>query len=244
MNVWGLTIILVIGVVSFVILVAILIFFGRLIKNQTRIWLLRNKGYIRVRHVREDMNEDDYFIRVKDDHYDFAGGIYIDQKDAKTKTEDILPLFDYNLLSRKKPEELSALEKQLKSFFDNIKDNKLMDIKTFAQGISTITYVGNNPNPVNFKDTKKLYDAKNIAAMIKRLLMTKEWKLVRMVLILASIALLGLLILGFLDYKLVSNGQTALKTCQAMLNDSNYHWMTMFNNTIVPAMQQNSTVII
>lgn len=244
MNIYTFMGLIIIGAISFVLLVAILIFFGRLIKHQIKIWLLRNKGYVQVRHVRDDMSEDYYFIRIRDDHFDVAGGIYLDQKDTKTKSESILAKFDYALVSKKKPEEMDALEKQIKSFFDGIKDNKLMDIKTLSWGIPTITYFGSSPNPVNFKDIKKVYDAKNIAAMIKRILMTKEWKLVRLVLILASIALVGLLILGFLDYKVMADANTNLRVCQSMLNESNTRFYVMFNNTVVPAMNQNSTVII
>ena len=235
---------LITGMVSFVLLLGILIFFGKLIKHQMKIWLLRNKGYIQVRHIRDDMNEDNYFIRIKDDHYDIAGGIYLDQKDTKTKSHDILAKFDYQLLSKKRFEELDALEKQIMDFFSGIKNNKLMDIKTLSWGIPTVTYFGTSPNPVNYRDIKKVYDAKNIAALIKRLLMTKEWKLVRMVLILCCIAIGGLLVLGFVDYQVMSDSAKNLKFCQAMLNESTTRWMVMFNNTIVPAMNQNATVTI
>jgi len=215
-----------VGMISFVILCGILIMFGKLIKHQIKIWLLRDKGYIQIRHIRDDMNEDNYFIRIKDDHFDFAGGVYLDQKDTKTKSQNILPLFNYDLLSKKIPSEMSELEKQLFEFFENIKKNKLMDIKTFSNGISTITYKGTNPNPINYSDIKKVYDAKNIASLIKRILMTKEWKLVRMVLILCAVALCLWVILGFLDYGLANKNATNLANCHAQLNYSTNQWIT------------------
>lgn len=233
---------IVVGAISFVLLIALLLFFGKLIKHQMKIWLLKNKGYIQVRHVRDDMTEDNYFIRIRDDHYDIKGGIYLNQKDTKTNSEEILPKFDYALLSKKKPEEMTALEVQLKQFFDAIKSNKLMDIKTLSWGIPTITYFGTNPNPVNFREIKKVYDAKNIAAMIKRLLMTKEWKLVRMVLILCAIALVLWVILGFLSYGLLEGNTKNLGMCQQMLNESIMKYDVMFNKTITNAIAAGNTV--
>jgi hypothetical protein len=87
----------------------------------------------------------------------------------------------------------------MKDFLKNVKESKTMDITTLSWGIPTITYYANIPNPVNVKDMKKVYDAKNISAMIKRILMTKEWKLVRMVLILCGIIMVCLVILGFVE---------------------------------------------
>jgi len=242
MDAWVLMLMLIVGMVSFVILIAITLFFGRLIKHQFKIWMLRNKGFIQVRHIRDDMNEDYYFIRFKNDHFDFSQGIYMYQRDTKSKTDSILTPVDPGLLSKKPADEMSAGEKELKRFIDAIKDSKIMDIKTLPWGIPTITYFGQNPNPINFRDVKKVYDAKNIAAVMKRLLMTKEWKLVRIALIVGCVASVGLLILGFADYKLVSDGQAELRTCQLMLNDSIVRYNVMFNNTIVPALHQNSTV--
>jgi hypothetical protein len=244
-NVLKFSIMIIIGAVSFVLLMVILFFFGKLIKHQIKIFFLRNRGYVQLRHIREDMNENNYFIRVKNDVYDVSGGVYLDQKDTKTKAQDILQKLDYDLLSKKPEVELNAIEKQFLQFFNNINsNNKLMDIKTLSWGIPTITYFGNNPNPVNYRDIKKVYDAKNISAMIKRLLMTKEWKLVRMVLLISAVAMIGLLVLGFIDAKISSNNAINLKTCQYMLNQSINNNFIMFNNTIVPALHQNSTVII
>lgn len=243
MNVSLLITLLIVGMISLVLLVGIFFFFGKLIWHQVKIWMLRNKGYIQVRHIREDMTENYYFIRVKDDHYDLDGGIYIDQKDVKTKTEDILPKFDYKLLSKKKPEEMTELEKQLKGFFDAIKEQQLMDIKTLPWGIPTISYFGNNPSPINYREIKKVYDAKNIAALIKRILLTKEWKLVRMVLILCSIAIIGLMVLSIVDYGLINRSTQNLAACQMMLNDTNNKLFVMFNNTL-PQLLQNSTRIV
>ena len=74
--------------------------------------------------------------------------------------------------------------------------------------------------------------------------MTKEWKLVRIVLILCAVALCLWVILGFLDYSLASKNATNLANCQAQLNYSTNQWITMFNNTIKPALGQNSTITI
>ncbi len=229
-------------VVSFIAIIGIVVFW-KLLKHQIKIWALAKKGYIQVRHVREDMNEDNYFIRIKDEHYTVAGGVYMEQKDAKTNANRILPVFNYDLLSKKKDAELTELEKQLKTFFENIKNNKIMDIKTLSWGIPTITYFGNNPNPVNYRDIKKIYDAKNISAMIKRILMTKEWKLVRMVLILASVAIVLSLVLGFLNYGIANKSADSLGQCLYMLNTTSTKYDALLNSTMTIAKQSSSVII-
>jgi len=227
---------LIIGVVSFVIsiiFIIVLVFFGKLLKHQTKIWALAKKGYVQIRHIREDMNEDKYFIRIKDDHYKFNDGIYMEQKDVKTNAHTILPVFDYELLSKKKESELNALELQLKNFFEGINKSKIMDIKSLEWGIPTLTYFGNNPNPINFRDIKKVYDAKNIASMMKRIIMTKEWKLVRMVLYIATASILLSLILGYLNYHVMNLNSQSLSECLYMLNTSNTQYTNLVNNTML-----------
>lgn len=234
------------GVVCFVwsiVTIIGLFFFGRLIRHQAKIWALAKRGYVQIRHIREDMNEVYYFIRFVEGYYDFSGGVYMEQKDTKTNTPTILPVFNYNLLSKKPINELTELELQLKQFFDNIKSNKIMDIKTLPWGIPTITYFGTDPQPVNYRDRKKIYDAKNIAAMIKRIIMTKEWKLVRMVLILCSVAIIGLLLLGFLDYGMTVKSNNIIGQCQKSLNMSLENYYSLVERTTV-AQAQNSTVIV
>jgi hypothetical protein len=95
---------------------------------------------------------------------------------------------------------------------------------------------------VNFREIKKVYDAKNIAAMIKRLLMTKEWKLVRMVLILCMIALFLWVVLGFLSYSLIKTNTGNLANCQAILNQTLTNYNVMFNKTLTEAVSAGSTI--
>lgn len=239
----------VVGIVCMIFFVFGLVVFGRLIKHQSKLWLLAKKGYTQIRHIKEDMTEKYYFLRIKDEHYTFDNGIYMEQKDIRTKTKTILAPFDYKILKEKPdsdctPEELEAKKFCLgvQDFLKSVKDSKVMDITTLSWGIPTITYYANNPNPVNVKEIKKIYDAKNIAALIKRILMTKEWKLVRMVLILCCIALFLWVILGFLDYGLMNKAADNLGNCMNQLNVTYTKYTELLNSTRVYSVVANSTV--
>jgi hypothetical protein len=234
----------IIGIISLVFLVLGLIMFGKLIKHQSKIWLMAKKGYTQIRHIREDMNENYFFLRIRNDHFSFDDGIYMEQKDVKTKVKTILAPLDYNLLKKKEEASLTAEDKQILRFLKSIEDSKVMDITTLSWGIPTITYYGNNPNPVNVKDIKKVYDSKNIAAMIKRIIMTKEWKLVKLVLILCAIALVLWVILGFLDYGLMNKSTTNLGNCLSQLNTTSIKYQELLNTSRVYNVVQNSTILI
>jgi hypothetical protein len=219
------------GFVALIVLVVGLFFFGKLIWHKTRIALLAKRGFTQIRHIREDMVENYFFIRIRDDHYSFNDGIYMEQKDVRTKTRSILSHFDYNLLKTRNEADMTAEEKQVVAFFKSLEKYQVMDITTLSWGIPTITYYGNNPNPINPKELHKIYDAKNIAAMIKRLLLTKEWKLVRLVLILCSIALVLWVILGFLGYSLVHKNAINLASCMQNWNLTQVKYENLLNLT-------------
>ena len=221
----------IVGIVSFIILVFLIFLFGRLMKHQTKLKLMAKRGYTQIRHIREDMVENYFFLRINNDHYEFDQGIYMEQKDVKTKSRSILAPLDYKLLCKKPEDQLSAEEKQIKSFLRSIENSKVMDITTLSWGIPTITYYANDPNPVNVKERKKVYDAKNIAAMIKRLLLTKEWKLVRMVLILTLVGFGLMLLLAFLYYGMGSKNATNLNLCLGQLNVTTNNYLTLLNTT-------------
>jgi hypothetical protein len=240
----GMLILGIVGIISLVILIFVLFAFGRIIKHQFKIWTLAKKGYTQIRHVKEDMTEKYYFLRIKNEHFDFDKGIYMEQKDIKTKTATILAPLDYKLLSSKPDESLSAEEVQIKKFLRGIEDSKVMDITTLSWGIPTLTYFGNNPNPVNIKDVKKVYDAKNIAALIKRILMTKEWKLVRIALIVAMISLGLWVVLGFLDYGLATKNANNLNLCINQLNATSIKYQELLNSSRIYNVVANSTITI
>ncbi len=234
----------IVGIISFVFLVFGIMFFGRLVKHQTKIWLLAKRGYTQIRHIKEDMTEKYYFLRIKNEHYAFEDGIYMEQKDVRTKGKTILAPLDYDLLSKRDDKFLNAEEKQIKGFLQSIKDSKVMDITTLSWGLPTITYYANNPNPVNVKDTKKIYDAKNIAAMIKRIIMTKEWKLVKMVLLLCLLAIGLFIILGFLDYGVAAKNTANLNMCLNNLNVTYEKYSQLLNSTRIINVLPNSTITI
>lgn len=234
----------ILGILSLVVLVFIGLFFGALIRHQSKIWLLAKRGYTQIRHIKEDMTEKYYFLRIKNEHYNFSEGIFMEQKDIRTKGKTILAPLDYDLLSRKEDKFLSAEEKQIKGFLQGIKDSKVMDITTLSWGIPTLTYYASNPNPVNVKDVKKVYDAKNIAAMIKRIIMTKEWKLVKMVMILCLVAIGLFIILGFLDYGVAAKNTANLNNCLYNWNVTAEKYTQLLNTTRIINVVQNSTITI
>lgn len=225
------------GVLAIIALIFILIFFGSLMWLQSRIWLLAKKGFYQIRHIREDKVEKYYYLRISDGKYDFEQGVYISEKDSVTRMESIINKFDYNLLSKKKDTELNAVERETLKFLMSIKNSKVVDITTLSWGIPTVTYYGNNPNPINYSDIKKLHDAKNISALIKRIIMTKEWKLVRMVLILCAIALVAWVALGFLGYNMINGLQSKLNSCQSDLNVTSNKLINQLNMTLDSAVQ-------
>jgi hypothetical protein len=90
---------------------------------------------------------------------------------------------------------------------------------------------------------KKVYDAKNISAMIKRLLMTKEWKFVRMVLLICIIAIGLWVVLGFLTYGVSSKASNNLGLCLNMLNQTTVKYNNLLNET-GRLIVQNTTMII
>lgn len=233
----------IIGIIGAVVLVILVFMFGKIMKHQWKLWLFAKRGYTQIRHVREDMVENYYFLRIKNEHFNFNGGIYMEQKDVKTKTKSILAPLDYKQLSKKPVDQLTADEKQILSFLKSIEDSKVMDITTLSWGIPTITYFGNNPNPVNIKEIKKVYDAKNIAAMIKRILMTKEWKFVRMVLILCLVSMGLWLVLAGLDYGVSKKASENLGLCLNMLNQTTVKYNQLLNET-GRLIVQNSTMVI
>lgn len=233
-------ILLIVGSISFFILIFILFFFGKLIWLQLRIWLLAKQGYQQVEHVGEDNVRRYFYIRPKDSSFKFDKGIYILQKDAITKSGDILRKVDGALL-KSLPE---AEAKEVKDLYERATKFRYdPDVVTLRWGIPTITYYGNDPNPVNFKERKKIYDSKNISALIQRILLTKEWKLVRIVLILCCVAIVMSIALGFLYWNSVQGVTKDLSTCNMQLNTTNYQYTQLLNYTnYVRSQSSNVTV--
>jgi hypothetical protein len=230
------------GFIAIIILVVGLFFFGKLIKHKAKLSLLAKRGYTQIRHIKEDMTEKYYFLRIRNDHYDFDDGIYMEQRDTRTKTGHILAPLDYDLLSNKLDINLNAEEREIKSFLRGIRNSQVMDITTLSWGIPTITYYGNNPNPINPKEIHKVYDAKNIASMVKRLLLTKEWKLVKMVLYLCMCSIILSLILGFINYGVAHSNAVNLANCLSNWNSTQVKYEDLLNASRV--VLQNSTTII
>lgn len=223
---------------SIPLFIVIFAFFGRLMKLQFKYWVLAKRGYHKVEHIGEDRVVRTYFIRPKDSHFDFDSGVYMLQKDALYKSST-------QILKKVDTKNMDGIEdKELKELFKNVNKLKYDSESVFMQwGVPTIFYYGNDPNPVNPSDRKKIYDSKVMLAYIKRLLLEKEWKLVRMVLILTLVGFGLALVLGFLFWGGINSANNNLNTCQNMLNASQ-QTIANYLNVTTQAVVQNSTVII
>jgi hypothetical protein len=225
--------------VSIPALILIAILFGRLIKLQFKYWLLAKQGYHKVEHMGIDKVVRTFFLRPKDDHFEFENGIYFQQKDAymKSSKEVIFPP-EKDLTSKSDDTKLTAEEKELLKLFKQIGKLKYDSDSVFLQwGIPTIYYVGNDPNPLNPSDRKKVYDSKVMFAYIKRLLLEKEWKFVKRVLTLTIIGFGLALILGYLSWGNSSKFAETSASCLQMLNTSQHELVSCLNIT-----GQNTTI--
>jgi len=227
--------------ISVPIFLFLMILFGRLIKLQVKYWLLAKQGYHKIEHMGIDRVVRTFFLRPKDDHFEFEGGLYFQQKDASYKSsKDVMVKFPKGLDSgsESKTEEIEVDE--LTKLFRQIGKLKYDSDSVFLQwGIPTMYYYGNDPNPWNPADRKKVYDSKVMFAYIKRLLLEKEWKFVKMVLTLCLIGFALTLILGYLFWGTANKSTANLNMCQNMLNETMNRLIYQLNIT-----GQNSTVIL
>jgi hypothetical protein len=240
-----LIIFLVIGLISFILLVLLLLFFGRLIGNQIKLWSLAKKGYHFVEHVGEDRVKRTFILKPKETKFDLDGGIYFYQKDAVLKGEkELFKKVDNGLLSKKEVDvEGAEAKEQFKALNKLAQLNYKTDSVILSWGMPTLVYYGNDPNPVNFTDRKKVYDSKVISSYIKRLLLDKEWAFVRMVLLLTIIGFFLCIVLGFIYWKSISTSSDNLQFCMNVLNVTQIKYNELLNTSIRIAVQ-NSTMII
>lgn len=226
--------------ISTLVLIFGLFLFGKLIWFQLRVWMLARRGFHAVEHIGEDNVRRYFYLRPKDSSFEFDKGVYILQKDALTKTGSILQKVNSDLYKGKNEAEQKEIDGLLERMH-KLRYNP--DVVTLRWGIPTISYYGNDPNPINFKERKKLYDSKNIAALIQRIMLTKEWKLVRLVLIIAACGIILSLILGGLYWNNSVGKDGIIKDCIRQINESNNRYISLLNQTITTRTQSNVVTI-
>jgi hypothetical protein len=247
---------IVLGIVSIVLLIVIMLFFGTLIKTQFRRWRLARKGYIEVEHISETNLRQYMIMKPSDKSFDFFEGFFLYDSEAVTRGErNVLKNYD-----RKEIEEaITISEQELNEIPDDKKKAKIREIKalyktfnklkfnkealTFRYGMPIISYYGDKPEPVMFRDLKRNYSSTFIKDMYLRLLLTQRYndfkKFITFGLIIAGVV--GLALLGILYYL---KGLTAdLQVCHNILNTTLNHYEALVNQTITIKALGNSVVI-
>ena len=231
------------GTVSFIMVIVLIAFFGRLMSLQFKIWLLAKKGYHQVEHIGLNKVRTYYYLRPKDNKFDFKSGFYLHIPETVTKVSEVIPKIPKDLVM-KKLDDPGADTAQFKALSDKINSlNYNMDAVSLRWGIPTITYVGNDPNPVLFGEHEKVYGAQVIRDIYIRLLATQQYKKLEKLIVIGVIALafIGVaLVLLYLGYN--GNGKH-LATALSMLNESQRNYAVCLNTT-AKILAQNSTMVI
>jgi hypothetical protein len=111
-------------------------------------------------------------------------------------------------------------------------------------GMPVITYYGDNPDPINYADRKKVYGSGVIKDMYLRLLLTQRFKDFKMFMLISTIAFVIIAISNAGFYYNAKGLIAANKQCLAMLNNSITTHDVWVNQTLSGLMQRSSEVII
>lgn len=252
----------VLGVISFIALIAIWTFFGKLIKVQFQRWTLGRKGYVEIEHVSETNLRDYFIMRPKENKFDVLDGFYHYIPEAITRGGDVLKKYSpdfVNKLSTMDPKEVESLPegeqkefaKRMRAEYEQFKKasetiNKLnfrTKAVTWKFGMPIITYYGDNPDPVLFSNRDKSYGAGVIRDMYLRLLLTQRYKDFKFIISVMLIAFFIIAIANFGFWKLLQSSNVELSMCHSMLNKTQDGLLDLMNRTI-PRVVQNSTIIV
>lgn len=252
-----------VGIVSLILLIFILIFFGNVIWLQFRIWILAKRGYHVVEHIGEDNVRRFYYMRPKDQHFDINDGFMLFMPDSITKQQGILKKFDKRLLfdghripqevfeklSQKQKETYLKLyeadKKEAKEYYDSVNNlHYYVDAVTLRYGIPTVTYVGTSSEPVNFKTLHKTYDAKTLKDLYLRILLTQKYGIFKKIMIIAILVMSATAIILFMYYLYMSglsgNYHTDITTCISNWNATQNSLLRCVNET-ARIVTQNTT---
>lgn len=230
---------LITGSVSFAVLVGCAVLFGKLFWLQCKNWILASRGYHMIEHIGLDRVRNYYYLKPNEGKFDFTSGYYLHQKDATTKIKDgIIPSVGQVL----KMEQAEAA--QYKNFEEKVtRWMYVPDAVTLRWGIPCITYVANNPYPVDFFDLKSKKSAQIIADMYLRMLATQRYKDMMKMLFFGILAIGATAIVLFLVWRGQVGANQVAGNCVNMWNATQQQLVQCVNMTARVA-AQNSTVVI
>lgn len=237
---------LIISTMGFLLLLILLIFFGKLLLLQVKIWLLAKRGFHQVEHIGTDRVRRYFYLRPRDNKFDFLKGFYLHIPETTTKVGEVLkgvPKFyktknlDTPIIDKSEYERLAGVMSSLVYKVDAV---------TLRWGIPTITYVGNDPNPVLFSERGKVYGAQVIRDVYLRLLATQKYDEFRKWLKYAVFGIAGLTVVLILYYFLFSTTQGNLNTCLTGFEGAKNELVTCANRTgeLLVRLAKNSTITI
>lgn len=238
------------------------IIFGRLIRLQLKRWILAGKGYVEVEHISATKVRNYFIMRPNNQKFDIGEGFYHYIPECITKKGALIRKFDQNFLSKVPEVDISELEgltekeqeefkarniaewTELKGLYAVIKgmkyDPELLNRKS---GMPVITYYGDNPDPINPADRKKVYGSGVIKDMYLRLLLTQRYKDFQLIIVVALISFVVIAIALVGMWNLHSTDANSIKNCLSQLNTSNTAMLEFANKTLQQTLQ-SSTVIL
>jgi hypothetical protein len=210
---------LIVGTIGTVLFFVLLIIFGRLIKLQVKIWLLARRGFHLVEHIGMNKVRSYFYLRPKDNKFDFKSGFYIHYPETTTKTSSFLPPTPggYKFLKFSELAETAEGDKLTEIVGKLVYDTNAI---TLRWGIPIITYVGNSPYPVNFSEPKTEYGAQVIRDVYIRLLATEQYGLMKKIIMIGLLVGAGILIALVLLYFAYKSNASNLGLCLYNLNST------------------------
>ena len=229
---------LIVGTIGTILFIVLMIIFGKLIKLQVKIWFLARKGFHLVEHVGMNKVRTYFYLRPKDNKFDFKSGFYLHYPETTTKASGLLPstpkgyrfLKFSDIAETAEGDKLSEIVKKLVYNSDAI---------TLKWGIPIITYVGNSPYPVNFSEPKTEYGAQVIRDVYIRLLATEQYGLMKRIIMIGLLVGAGILIALVLLFFAYKSNAGNLNLCLYNLNSTTQNLLAC---SIKAA--SNSTIIV
>ena len=203
---------LVVSTIGTALFVICLVMFGKLMKLQMKIWFLAKKGYHLVEHIGNNKVRTYFYLKPVDNKFEFKSGYYMNYQETTTKSEAIIPKPKrgqgfFRLSDEVNNQEIDRLRETVtKMVYDN-------SAVTLRWGIPTITYVGNDPYPVNFQERDKQYGAQVIRDIYIRLLATEQYDFMRKIITIGLVVMAAIAIALFLLYLAYKGEVTNLNLC-------------------------------
>jgi hypothetical protein len=236
--------------------------FGKLAMLQLKVWVLAKRGYQQVEMVGEDNVRNYFYLRPKDDKFDINDGYYMFKPDTLTKVPFLLqkvnpnmaknfPELDEEMVKNLKQAEYEKVVKRYeaeKEEYQRLVDvvHRLkyrINVATLRWGIPTITYYGTNPEPIDFKEPKKLYDAKVLKQVYLRILLTQKFKELMKWIMITSIAMCIIALALFIYYFLLKDANSTTSMCMQSWNSTQTQLVSCLNET-ARILRQNATITI